>query len=107
MKKSILILGCFLISCVAFGHTQIEKNTNTETDVITTATDYAVVGTTNNSIGENYTLGITVRIDDMYGTMSVYVNGTAVSYNFESAGKYSIQYGDYGSAQYYYFSFNN
>ena len=80
MKKSILILGCFLISCVAFGHTQIEKNTNTETDVITTATDYAVVGTTNNSIGENYTLGITVRIDDMYGTMSVYVNGTAVSY---------------------------
>ena len=106
MKKSILILGCFLISCVAFGYTPIEKNANTETYLITTLTDYPVVGTTQNSIGENFSIGITVRIDDTYGTMSVYVGRTQVSYNMESYGKYSIQYGDYGSAQYYYFSFN-
>ena len=107
MKYSILFLGGFLISCSAFGYTPIDKKTNTETGLITSLTDYAVVGTTKNNIGENYTIGITVRIDDTYGQMSVFVGRTEVAYSIEGNGKYSIRYGDYGDAQYYYFSFSN
>ena len=107
MKKNTLILSGFLVCCVAFGYTPIENNANTATEIITSERDYAVVGVTRHSIGENYSIGITVRIDDAYGQMTVLVNGKTVAYSIEGYDEYSIRYGALGKDYYYYFSFKN
>ena len=104
MKKTIIIFSCLLISTMSFSYNPIEKNTKNELN--TAVADYPVVATTKHSVGENYSIGATVRIDDMYGTMTVYVNGSQVSYEMEGYNEYSFQYGSLGEAYYYYFKFS-
>ena len=107
MKKSILILGCFLISCVAFGYTPIESDTKKATELSISVDIYPAVATTDNgSYAENYSIGI-----EIHGQRTNYSNridkvvckGSSVSYRavYGKDNTYSFSYDQYT----YYFTF--
>tara|TARA_B110000238_G_C15869083_1_gene328487 strand:+ start:28 stop:360 length:333 start_codon:yes stop_codon:yes gene_type:complete len=106
MKKSILILGCFLISCIAFGYTPIESNTKKTTEISISSDVYPAVASTENSYGQNYSIGIEIHGQrTAYGGRidKVVCSGSSVSYMpvYGANNKYSISY----DGTTYYFTF--
>ena len=97
MKKTILILGCFLISCVAFGYTSIESDNKKATELSISLDVYPAVASTENSYGQNYSIGIQIHGQQTnYGNRidKVVCNGSSVSYMsvYGSDNKYSFDY---------------
>ena len=98
MKKSILILGCFLISCVAFGYTPIESNTDKTTELSVSVSEYPVIASTEKGYGTEYSIGATVHGEKTSYSKSmnkVTVKGRSVNYST-----------DYNRTDWYYFSYD-
>ena len=97
MKKSILILGSFLISCVAFGYSPIESDIKTATELSVSVSEYPVVATTEKGYGTEYSIGATVhgeRTSYSKNIRKVTVNGRSVNYSV-----------DYSRTDWYYFGY--
>ena len=98
MKKSILILGCFLISCVAFSYTPIESNTEKTTEMTAVLSEYPVIASTEKGYGTEYSIGATVhgeRTSYSKSINKVTVKGRSVNYS-----------SDYSRTDWYYFSYD-